>query len=215
MKPLIITLLSILFISPKINAQITKGSILLGGNFYVGNNKTRNTTVPSFERTITGVNISPSIGYAFKENNIIGVGVSYSHSKSKTLDVTNRETNSYGFDAFYRKYLPLGKRVYFFGQTTAGYTQGKEQVWGVSGITQQYRYYSMGLSLYPGISFAITKKIHIETGLADLIGVNYSHQQIEFPTNPTADQESNTFNFYTNLSAAVNFNLGFRFLLQK
>jgi len=68
------------------------------------------------------------------------------------------------------------------------------------------------LGLYPGVSFALTKALHIEAGLNNLALLNYSHGIIKQTGTP--DQTSNSFNFSTSASG-TNLSFALRFIIPK
>lgn len=109
MKKTILFSAALLFLVIFTHAQVTKGSIFLGGGIGIGTSKNRFT-----DKENVSVSITPSVGYAIKQNTILGINLLYSHSKSY-YDPSNGEqvNNSNGISIFGRKYLVLGKGFLF------------------------------------------------------------------------------------------------------
>src|SRR5688500_5128247 len=112
-KHLLITVMSITTLSA--SSQITKGSILLGGNLGFA---TENNEDYKSKTTSTGVNIS--VGKAIRQNLVAGSDITYSYYRTKTGDTAKTIQQHYGAGFFLRKYASLGKGFYLFGQARAG-----------------------------------------------------------------------------------------------
>ncbi len=216
MKKIVLSFIFITVCSFIASAQITKGSILLGGGISFGGSKTESG---GFEYKYKGFGISPSIGFAVKDNQVVGFNLSYNLSEGKNTDLqspNNNEVTFYGAGIFYRKYLPLSKSFYLFGQAGAGYNQGNTKV-EYPNYRQDQKNQGFNLALYPGITYAVNKKFHLEASLNNLINLNYSTAKITTTTNGGNPQKSNSkrFGFSTNLSSATPLSIGFRFVLGK
>jgi hypothetical protein len=70
------------------------------------------------------------------------------------------------------------------------------------------------LGFYPGISYQVSKRLHLETGFNNMLDIAYQHTK-ETEMNSTNEAKSNTFNISTSLNNLASFTLGFRFLLTK
>ena len=77
MKKYLLLTLSFMVIYAGAQAQISKGTVLLGGDLSFGTNKTETGTVKS---KTTGFSISPSVGIAFKDNKVLGLSLYYGHT---------------------------------------------------------------------------------------------------------------------------------------
>lgn len=206
------------------NAQISKGSILLGGGLNVSKIKSENSTPPSPETNQTNFTVNPAIGIAIKENLVFGALLSYGNSENTYGSPSQAQENdysSYGGGFFLRKYLVLGKGFYAFGQGDLSYSHQKQ--------TNNYSYpnspnfsnttekgWNIGLNLSPGISYAINKKFHLEAGFSNLFGFNLSKSKINSVSNSSQySQEKNGFGFNSSASNLSGYNIGFRFLFAK
>src|SRR5262249_28894178 len=126
--------------------------------------------------------ISLSLGKAIKENTVVGFNVGYYGSKSTNLpygiDTTTNKLNGYNAGIFYRKYKALVKDFYFFGQANAIYSNSKSK--------SDYKVYPANntksilntgaLSVTPGLAYKIFKKTFIELSLANLVSLQYTHE---------------------------------------
>ena len=200
------------------NAQsnIPKKSILLGGDLSFSS---YNTKWDNHSQESTGFFISPSVGFAVKDNLFIGlnggIGISKnSHNINSPYDSVSSHIYSYG--VFARKYKPLKNNFYLFLQTNLGGYHAKSEFTQYTNGSYKEKYFSVNASLSPGISYGINSKLHIETGFNNIVGIGYSTQQYSTDPSVGAERKQTGFNMYTSLS---NFNsqfyMGFRLLLQK
>jgi hypothetical protein len=208
-----ITLILIVFtcLQSITKAQINKGSVLLGGgvNFY--NNK---ETASNPNQKENSIGFTPVIGGAIRQNLVAGIQLTYSHSKNKltSAPAPDYENNLYGAEVFFRKYLLLGKNFYLFGQTSLYYRNSKYTYNYITYTTEQ-KDQSIGMGLYPGISYAVTKRFHLEVSLANLISFEYSNHKYINAGVITEDRHGESFN--ATASSLSNLTIGFRFFLMK
>jgi long-subunit fatty acid transport protein len=204
-----ITLLSIaIFLFASITkAQITKSSTFIGGQISGSTYKQENG--PSTQKQSSFV-ISPAIGTAIKQNLIAGVDLTYAHSKYG-YSPNPVEGNSFGGGFFLRRYASIANHLYFFLQGRAGFYHDKSKSTS-SSINYENISNNFNLSLYPGVSYALTKSLHIEAGLNNLALFNYSHGTVKQTGSP--DQKTNSLGFST---SATGSNLAFalRFIIPK
>lgn len=197
------------------HAQITKGSVLLGGG--IGAYKSKTGDVPD-QNNYHAWALYPAAGLAVKENTVVGLRLSYARSKSETKspnDYSLQEQNGRGAGLFYRRYMPLGKRFYLFGDGAAyySYTKNKNSL-STSATVQTYN--NIGVTLYPGVSFAVSKKMHLEIGLNNLVDLSYGHTKTVYTANNTTTTATgNGFGFTTNVSTSAPLSVGFRLVLGK
>ena len=155
--------------------------------------------------------ITPAVGIAIKQNLFLGVDLTYGKTKYENNSNPMSEGKSYGAGFFVRQYIPISKRFFFFVQGRAGYSHEKNE--SNSGIFQSISKTNGGsLSLYPGVSFALSKVLHIETGFNNLAFISYSSstsKQSGFP-----DQKSSNFAFSTSVGA-TNLSFALRFIIPK
>lgn len=205
------TILSFATIS---QAQIKKGSVLLGGSLGYSKQHSENGTN---ENEFKAVNFTPTVGIAFKDNWIAGVsgGLSWSTSKSNSL-TPRSEVDGYSAGVFVRRYAPLGKNFYLYGN--AGFNYSKLNREEVLNTDQSRDIVSKGVSLAitPGLAYAISKRFHLEAYLNNLLSLNYQTTKTEnlFLGGKTTTEDK-SFDFGTNFSTSAPLSIGFRFILGK
>lgn len=209
-------LLTCLFVAATLlaNAQINKGTILLGGNIGFSTNKAKDTTLEN-----NSVSIFPAIGVAIKQNLIAGISLGYGHYKNDLTagSYSQSENKSYGATIFLRKYVPLGKGFYLFGETGLNY-QSSSYTYTYkdpSSPPQESRSknQNININLYPGLSYAVSKRFQLEIGLPQLANLGYSKSTNI--TNDVIDTEASGINFNASASSFSNISLGFRFFFSK
>ena len=191
------------------NSQINKGSILLGGGFNFLNNK---ETIGNPNQKENSTGFTPAIGVAIKQNLLIGIQFIYAYSKNTITSSPDYKNNVYGAEIFLRKYLVLGKSFYLFGQTDLYYRHSKYTYDYITYATEQ-KDQSIGIGFYPGISYAVTKRFHLEIGLANLVSFEYSNHKYVNAGVTTENRHGEFFNVAA--SSLSNLTIGFRFFLAK
>jgi Outer membrane protein beta-barrel domain len=188
-------------------AQVSKGTVLLGGDIGFSSQKTDNPANNPPENKNTTFSVNPSIGRAIKDNLVAGIDLGYTYSKtSQTVNGTSfyNKTNSFGLGIFLREYKPLGKGFSVFTQERIGGSYSKT----TDNQSESSKMTGASLTFYPGIAYNIGKRLQVETGFTNLISISYTHS-----TNPYG-YKSDNFSAGTNLSNALdNFVVGCRLLL--
>lgn len=198
-------------------AQIKKGDVLLGGTLGFFTQKTT-TDGSGADNKQSGVNLTPGIGRAIKDNLVAGFDLTYNGSSTIYTNYSSRN-RAYGAGVFLRRYTYLGSGFAIFAQTRLGgqYNTQKDQNAGVPVPGNDTKGYSITASFYPGIAYAITKRVQLETGFANLVYAQYSHAKntgIEDPaTNTTYTNKTNGFSLQTSLTSNYAFAVGIRVLL--
>ena len=206
-------LLSLLFVCSLVvstRAQINKDAIWLGGQLAY-NQSSEKALGSSTTNKTTGFYINPAIGKAVKENLVVGISVSYSHSKNKTGSTTNSTFNSYGGGVFIRKYVPVISNLYLFGDARVNVSRGIEKGYASSGNLKN-KYWDIAISATPGIAYAVTKNIQIESGVNSLFSAVYQSRDTK---QGLSEGKSSSFNSGILLNNNTPIYIGFRFLLNK
>ncbi len=208
MKKTILFTIPFLFTFFISTAQITKGSLLLGGGVNVNTNKIESM---STERKGNYLFITPVVGIAVRKNTIVGIQLLYGHQKDN-INYAPAELKSdfYGGGVFLRKYLTIGKGFYLFGESDL-YYRNDTYVYTSGTLKNKQKGWNIGINFYPGISYSITKKFHLEAGLAQLARFEYGKTK----TTGTTTEERSGFTFNANASSLSNFNIGFRVFISK
>jgi hypothetical protein len=212
MKKFLLYIITSIVISATSFAQITKGDVLLGVNLNTFINKTNDTIAWSSKSY--NYSLSPSLGLAFKDNNLVGFHLSYGHSKSYYENRTS-ETDYYSTGAFYRRYLPLGRGFSLFGQGGLSYNlSDNEELDGYSRRTNRENTIWIGLT--PGLAYTFNKRIQLEVGIGSLLGLGYNWNKSRL-IYPTWERESkgSGIDFYANANPQSALSVGLRFTLGK
>ncbi len=194
------------------NAQIEKGSKLLGGSLNFNY-----TDYPSATNNpaVTNFNISAEFAKAFKNNNFRGFHIGYGNG-----NLGNTKTNSYFGGLFYRKYISIVKDFFFFGEADINLAYGKtaSNSIGTPATNLTSNIYSSAISLRPGLSYAVNPKLHLEVAFSTLASLYYQHEEVKQTTGSTTNtskMNSVGISTSTQLNPFSNIQFGFRFLLQK
>jgi Outer membrane protein beta-barrel domain len=213
-KTVLLLIFSFTFITSAFS-QITKGSLLLGGDLSAFSNKQE--FGPNNKNKSSGITLSPLIGKAVKDNLFIGIYASLGYNKNETTPLTGKaSSNSYGAGLFVRKYGVVKNNLYGFLQGNVGFNYAKssnEQ----TGFSSENKQTSAGINISPGLSYKISKKIHLEAGLRDLAALIYgktktTNNNLGVITNSESKGLSLSGNL-TNLTSSLF--VGFRLLLSK
>ncbi len=155
------------------HSQIRKGMIFLGADL--------NGSIYSkkVEGMVTEKNhsfgIIPTFGKVIKDNILFGgrIGVQGSKTESQNSSYEFKNT-TFHVGVFLRKYKSLGNSGFFlFGQAGLNLLRGKHENSNNSNYGDNAKSFLVSLSAYPGIAYAATKRLHLETGLNNLVMLNY------------------------------------------
>jgi hypothetical protein len=217
-KALLLTTV-LFFITVIGNAQIVKGRTLLGGTVvynqsssYVSNN----ILFPGKQHYLT---INPAFGIAVKENVIVGLEPSFSFSNQQSgteADLFENKGRSYGASVFVRRYVPLLKKFYFFGQAAAGGNKNKSWQEYHNQTSNSTEGWGASVSFSPGLTYALTKKLYVESSLNSFALLGYAHSKTESTDSNTGDvylSKGSNFTFSTSLGSGGGFSIGFQLLL--
>lgn len=217
-KTLLCTLLFITVVTVSTQAQITKGSTLLGGNLSYGQFKADNGF--SVVQKNSTFSVNPSAGIAFKDNLVAGLSVGYITGKEKQLfapaNELNVEKHGYMGGAFVRKYKQLAKSdFYLFGEAELSYSYMKQERHDLPASSTIFKENNIYLGFKPGLSYAVNNRLHLELGLNNLLYGNYSFsKEFNHQTGTTVKRSGTSISTnITNLSN--NISVGVRFLLAK
>lgn len=205
-------------------AQITKGSILLGGNIGLSKGKTEGINTSNSRSQMLSFN--PTVGLAVKDNWVVGIHAGFSDFEAEpTISFSSdRDEEYYSAGVFLRRYKALGKNFYLYGNGSINYNKVNrtyrsgnysdnyiQNYFGSKGVT---------LSVSPGITYTINKRFHLELSLVDLLTAGYSKTQEQNLSYSNGIVISNSthgksFDFGTNFSNTIPLSIGFRFVIGK
>jgi hypothetical protein len=219
MKKALLTTSVFVLITSIAQAQITKGRTLLGGSISYGQGNNESTGNSSYPAKQHNLFVNPSVGKVIKDNLVVGLEGSFYSGNQKYGNTANESVNksrSYGASLFVRQYVPLLKRFYFYAQALAGGGKNKAEQTYNNQTYSTTEGWGASVSLNPGLTYAITKKLYVESALNGFALLAYGHSKSEATdpsTGTVSTSKSNTFNFTTSLGGGNGFSVGFRLLL--
>ncbi len=221
MRKIVLLFCSVSVFSLFASAQITKGSKLLGGGISFGRTKNDPTNSTGLTRGASS-SVNFSAGSAIKENLIVGGSLFYGHGSAKytynssSAPITVNKSNTYGAGAFARRYFPLGKNFYLFGQTSLNFGINNQEYLSGNTETSETKGWNISLGAAPGISYALTRKFQLELGFNDLASIYYGKSVTENSgPGATSKSKGSSYGLSTSLGTSTPLNIGFRILLQK
>lgn len=205
-------------ISLAAHGQIAKKSILLGGQLYYYNGKNR---VGDLEQQVKSGAVGLSIGQAFKENQVAGISLNFSPYRQSNLltgsDTVDLRFDRYDIGAFYREYKTLAKDFYFFCEVEAAFiTANQTEHYKIAGADVNVRQRGGFISLTPGISYQVFKKMQLEIIIPNILSAQYLMTKIDSDVSQVKDTRQEEWLFYSNVNNnnALGFlGVGFRFVL--
>lgn len=75
--------------------------------------------------------------------------------------------------------------------------------------------YTVGVSVYPGISYTVSKRLQLETGFNNLLGLNYFTEKREVSNTFPYTEKTNGISINSSLNNISSLYLGFRVLINK
>jgi hypothetical protein len=213
MRKILLPVIGILFAFTS-NAQISKGSIFLGGGFTVSSQENENTgNLPNSWSTHNFI-IDPSIGWALKKNLILGAGPSYGSFTAEDNSNASQKRHAWGINVFIRKYMELGKNFYLFGEGNLNGFKADGEDKSNQVLVNKVSGYGITLGFSPGVSYAVNKRFQVEAGIGNLFYIGYNSSKTEYFNSPNKTK-SKSFGAGANISGFSPFSLGFRFLVAK
>jgi len=185
----------------------TKGTNAL--SFGVNSTKSK-SSVNNYEIESKNNNFTLGYGYFFKDNDKIGLDLTYGLNKFNSGNTPNQEQKSYGGNLSYQHYFPLVKTLFAYAGGKAAYTYSKNKnlYEGAPPQSSSFTSNQYAVGAYGGITWFVSKRFALETSLLSA-DITYSK---------TEQNEINANNLFTkneytsfNLSSQgfIN-NLGFK-----
>lgn len=202
-------------------AQIKKGSVLLGGSLGFSRIETNQvyTQVGNFKTIQKSLTVSPSLGIAIQDNLILGGDLTFDTRKqtyNKPFQLPQR-TNFYGAGVFLRKYWKVADKLYLFGDGRLGYSFSNEKLPSTRDpqLFEQRKTNSVSLSIYPGLSFAVSRRVHIETTFFNLLTASYKNETLKEKESGKKLNTKNDFDLASSFNNSNTFTAGVKFLLSR
>ncbi|WGH75570.1 hypothetical protein P8625_16155 [Tenacibaculum tangerinum] len=178
---------------------IEKGTYFLNGDFSVNhsNNIIKDFYYgSSYESNIFNFSIAPKIGYAIKDNLLIGLGVGYGYSEVEAINPFNESNattsfNNFSILPFIKKLFPVGEKLTLSIRGEFNYTYTEQnQIYYIDSFDHAESYF---VGIRPGISYFLTKAIALEATMGVL---GYTYQSYK-----DTDGDRNSNNFGVNLNS--------------
>lgn len=199
-------------------AQIKKGSLFLGGNISFLSVKNDIDLPQPLLQKQKSISIQPLAGKAIRDNTIIGIYISFGYAQSDNINNSlASKTNQYAGALFLRKYKSLLAGFSLFGETDLRFLH-EGRTYYRSNQTDNTKGPTIGVSFYPGLSYAVNKKLQLETAFGRLFDISYTHENRLVKGSDGRTNAKSTINFFnvqTILNNISNFTLGFRLLISK
>ena len=211
-KTLLFSIIVLSFLTHS-KAQFSKGSTLIGADFSLSDVKDETGVSKQTDKMI---NFYASYGKAVKENLFVGGTLSTGFQNQEFSDEQLKQKNNmYGVGGFVRKYIPVVKRLYIYGQADLGFNYYFNKSIYVIPIADTYRTkeWVLSLSAYPGVSYSLTKKFQLEAGFNNFFRVSYSHST-QINSSSSSVYKGGGFSIVSNLNNLSYLNIGFRLLIQ-
>jgi len=208
-----------LFFASLLNAQIKKGGLFTGGDLWVNNHDYTSTYPNQYTTKSTGFGFSPSLGWVARENLVVGINLNFSYYTYKQdTTVANIKNNRIGGGIWVRKYLPLGKSFYFFGNTGLN----AQSIYGKNTPAQPAAYseekgYAISASFSPGISCQIKRNLFLEAALNNLISFGYERRntEVHYQNGNTYKGASNSYYLSSSVGSGVPLQIGMRWIIAR
>ncbi|GAB0157462.1 hypothetical protein CHRYSEOSP005_27380 [Chryseobacterium sp. Alg-005] len=169
-------------------AQITKGSVYIGGQIGYSQKENKNTHAKE-----ENINILPVAGFFVSNNLAAGAGVGYVNRKSKTVTpfyspsasgivISETRRSALVINPFVRKYWSLSDKLYFFGELEIpmefGKVETEESASNISNpvsgahpinlpLSDEANYTSAGVNIKPGLDYFLNKNWTIEASIGE------------------------------------------------
>lgn len=197
------------------NAQLNKGTILLGGDLFVSTYTVKDGIA---EYETNGFGLSPVFAVAVKDNKFFGITLSYGRYENNQPPIyISSEGNSYGASVFYRSYKSVLNKLYAFVQAGIPINYNKTELTQSPDYHFTDKVFSVGLNVTPGISLPVSKKVFLEAGFNNVVSVSYQHTKTNgYNSGTTVDRSSSGFSFSSSIGSFThNLYFGFRFFIPK
>lgn len=193
------------------SAQINKGSLLLGGDFSAYTEGQENNNLKS---KISGINISPLVGKSIKQNLVLGGYFTVGFTNNDGINgIVGFDENIFSVGSFIRKYGVISKNFFGFIHSNLGFTSDNTKFDNNGYLKNK----TVSLNVVPGISYKVSKKLHLESGLRDVFSMGYTSQKSKADNSGVINySKSNTYFISSSLNNFTsNLYFGFRLLLSK
>lgn len=201
----IITLSVIVLLAFNASAQFQKGNKVLGFGLNIGQ-ISNNSISPVNTQSNSGLGITGALSLAKAKSEtrlngfVVNIGYGKVVSKNDNPVFTDGFSESYnaGLGYFMRKYKPLGKNFFVFGEAQAAVNYNRQIIRSIqqSDVDQ----YQASIGIYPGLAYKWNDRFLLELRFADFANLSYSY---------TERKSGNTNEYSRSLSFGTSLGLGY------
>lgn len=165
----------------KANAQLSKGTIQLGGslslNSYSSDNEAIDFNTTSFKSST--YDASPKCGIFISKRSVIGLAASlykYGYESTGSLQASEYSYNysrfTFSIGPYYRHYFPITEKANVFAQGIASVSTGKanDRGYNTNGerTENNFRNHGFGFQISPGFNYFINPKWGLEVSFGSI-----------------------------------------------
>ena len=184
---------------------------MIGGQLgYNSSNSRSQMPIEMYESD--GLVFSVSAGKAIKENLFLGLELGTGLTKSEQHAGYKSRNAYHAGGIFVRKYFDIGKRFFIFTQGNSGVGFFDNESTSTTDFTENEGY-NVFINFTPGLSYALNRRLQLETGFQSIISAGYSRGKARRSTGAELRQEN--FNVSTNLNNLASLSIGLRLLFSK
>ena len=201
------------------NAQITKGNLFIGGDVYLAIFNTNNTNANGDISKSSSVGFSPTIGWVTKDNLVVGASILTNFNSNSSTNSNNyNRSNRIGAGVWMRKYLPIGKSFYLFGNGMLS----AQSLYNSNNIVPQPNFYeekgySINVILVPGIAYQVNKRLFLDAALNNLFSLGYERKNTDYQISgsPRIKRVTNSFNLSSGIGSVTPLQVGMRWMIAR
>jgi hypothetical protein len=219
MKKMYVLLFTVLACSMA-RAQIKKGDILLGANLNYSSQDYSNNgaAINPYSTSYKTFGVGPSFGKAIKDNLVLGLDLGYTHYSASYSPGIATTGNGFNGGIFLRKYKPLGKNFYLFGEVAlnGNYTHNSQaEQPGSQPSVDDTHTYGFSFQLFPGLAYVLGPKWQLEAEVPGFCSIAYSHSKQTYSYTGQPDQyyNSHDFSIASSFSGTNTITAGVRYLI--
>lgn len=182
------------------------GQIFVGGDFGFNShtNKTKEMGTVTREYSDYSLSLAPEAGKFLSEKVAIGIALGFSVGGSHSVNAneTTTKSSSFGINPFVRYYAwkSIKFSIYGEGRTGVEFSRSSRTTGPITDDDPDVT--RLSVSIYPGLSYALTEKLELETSLR-FLSAGYSYQ---ISKEGTTKNNSSGFNAGAGLSNILSVN---------
>ena len=214
-----ITLSVIILLAFNASAQFQEGNKVLGFGLNIQNG-IDNTLYPASETTSKGFSLggTVSLGRAKSESRLNGFTITAGYGKLKYKSTTPFASDQFsesfvaGVGYFMRKYKPLAKNFFVFGEAQASVSYNRQIFRAQQNKLNEDRY-NVTIGVYPGLAYKWNDRFLLELRFADFAALSYNYWEREVNIEKTYSRNA-SFGTSLGLGYLNNIGIGARWIIK-